>query len=505
MSEMKHNTIKQLLRTPAPQADESLMGYILRLSETNYYETPKWILDLAGLKMYSLEKGWRKLCDDGVDFTLFKQIAKLTEEEVNEMKHEFISNSDYEKCHAQWQVPISSLRFDRPMVCPDCLRENPYCRKFWDLWVVTVCPRHHSLLLDICPSCRKPIRWDRKSVSRCSCGCDWRETKSPELPPAQRRSMRLLMRSCGVSENEQATMGTSATPFEQLGFGDLSRVMLCLVHFASVCAPGMDPLRMGNRLFHQALEEVAAILDDWPEKFHRICDQYPDRYRSDLASHLDRLADRPSLMFLRIAMEEHCIAEEHWIADRRSSSLYDLFPSRRFIPMEKVGERMGLSKEWVNLLVSTGRLRSAASVSDPQTTLIDIKSIDNLFRARRRMISTKMAAGDLGISIETLVDLYQSIERISSPASETAIDLLSQGDSAELMNFDDVREQLQAKNLSLGLWLQAVIEGEVATFKLRPRFIYDIENIHLAHFAFRRDQIREYLSRSGSTSRNSYR
>jgi hypothetical protein len=75
------------------------------------------------------------------------------------------------------------------------------------------------------------------------------------------------------------------------------------------------------------------------------------------------LADRPSLMFLRIAMEEH------WIVDRRSSSVLDLFPSRRFIPMEKVGERMGLSREWVNLLVSTGRLRSTASVSDPQTTL----------------------------------------------------------------------------------------------------------------------------------------
>jgi len=105
-----------------------------------------------------------------------------------------------------------------------------------------------------------------------------------------------------------------------------------------------------------------------------------------------------------------------------------------------------------------------------------------------------MAAADLGISIEDLVNLYQSIEKISSPASETAIDLLSQGDSAELMNFDDVSEQLQAKNLSLGLWLQAVIDGEVAAFKLRPRFIYDIENIRLAHFAFRRDQIRQYLS-----------
>jgi hypothetical protein len=387
MSNMKHNTIsrsahsahadKQLLRTPAPQPDESLMGYILRLSETNYCGTPKWVLDLGGLKIHNLKEGWRKLCDDGVDFTLFKQIARLSEEEVNEMKHEFIRSSDYEQCHAQWHVPISSLRFDWPMICPDCLRENPYCRKFWDLQVVTVCPQHHSLLLDICPSCQKLITWNRKSVSRCSCGCDWRETRFPELPPAQQRAMRLLMRSW-----EEATRDPSSPPFEQLGFGDLSRVMLCLARFVSVGGLGMDTLRMENRLLHQALEQVVAILDDWPEKFHRICDQY--RYPSDLATRLDRLADRPSLMFLRIAMEEH------WKVGQRSSSVYDLSLSRRFIPMEEAGER-----------------RSAASVSDPQNTALEV---------------------------EALLNLYQSIEEISSPTSQTAIGLLYQGNSAELMN-----------------------------------------------------------------------
>jgi TniQ len=212
---------EQLLRTPAPQPDESLMGYILRLVESNYYETPKWILDFAGLKMDVLLYGWRMLCDDSIDFTLFKQITGLSEEEVNEMKHEIRSGSDYELCDAQWDVPINSLRFNRPMVCSDCLRENPYCRKFWDLPVVTICPQHRSLLLDKCPSCRIPITWDRKSVSQCRCGYDWRETICPELPPEQRQAMRLLMRSCGVSESEQVTTQSSPSPFEQLSFGDL--------------------------------------------------------------------------------------------------------------------------------------------------------------------------------------------------------------------------------------------------------------------------------------------
>jgi hypothetical protein len=38
--------------------------------------------------------------------------SRLSEEEVNEMKHEIISDSDYEQCDAQWDVPINSLRFN---------------------------------------------------------------------------------------------------------------------------------------------------------------------------------------------------------------------------------------------------------------------------------------------------------------------------------------------------------------------------------------------------------
>jgi hypothetical protein len=36
---------------------------------------------IASLKV-TVTMGWRKLCDDSVDFTLFKQIAKLTENEA---------------------------------------------------------------------------------------------------------------------------------------------------------------------------------------------------------------------------------------------------------------------------------------------------------------------------------------------------------------------------------------------------------------------------------------
>ena len=58
------------------------------------------------------------------------------------------------------------------------------------------------------------------------------------------------------------------------------------------------------------------------------------------------------------------------------------------------------------------------------------------------------------------------------------------------MSFDDVRKQLQAKNLDLGLWLQAVINGEVTPFKLRldgGALRSWGKNLRQGHFHFMRD------------------
>src|SRR5262245_14803231 len=215
--------------------------------------------------------------------------------------------------------------------------------------------------------------------------------------------MRLLMRACGLSGSAQTMTQASMTPFEQLSFGDLVRVMLCLARFVSIIEPWMDPSRTENGLFHQALEKVAGILDDWPEKFYSLCERHLDKFSSsDLTAHLDKLADRSSLMFLRIAMEEQ------WVkAVRRSFPSFDILSSRlrRFIPIEEAGKRMGLSREWVNFHVSTGLLKSHVGVSDPQMTLIDAKSVDYYLGAGLQVFTTRIAAAELGITAKELFNL----------------------------------------------------------------------------------------------------
>jgi hypothetical protein len=144
----------RLLRTPLPRPDESLMGYILRLAESNHYDSPRWILDLAGLKLPSLDEGWRRLCHDQIDLARFGQIAGLSKAEIEKLRYGITgaSESGWEYSIAGCELPASAIRFSHPKVCPGCLRQSSHCRKLWDLLAITACPDHRVVLLDSRPA-----------------------------------------------------------------------------------------------------------------------------------------------------------------------------------------------------------------------------------------------------------------------------------------------------------------------------------------------------------------
>ncbi len=55
-------TMKQrLLRTPPPECDESLLGYVIRLTEANHYDNASWVTSLAGLNVSFSLRSWKVL------------------------------------------------------------------------------------------------------------------------------------------------------------------------------------------------------------------------------------------------------------------------------------------------------------------------------------------------------------------------------------------------------------------------------------------------------------
>jgi hypothetical protein len=510
---------QRLLRTPAPQPDESLMGYLLRLAEANHYDSPKWILELAGLKLSSLAEGWRRLCQERIDFTLLRQLTGLTQSEIEALKHKLSDGEEYghNSGDTNGTVPAEAVRFGHPKICPACLRESNYCRKLWDLLVITVCPRHQGLLSDRCPHCERRMSWNRKQLSLCRCGYDLRQTPTPRLEKSAFRATEWLMTSLTSTLCQGAAVCPEEFLFRRLSFGDLSRVLLCLAEFLPV---GETALRLHsgleNRLCHQALEQAVAVLEDWPTGFHRFCEQnLTELAWAELASRLNRLADRDTLAFLRVALEEYLEK-----LSRLPNPTIDVLIERRFLPLDQARERVGLGRRSFEILLFSRKLRVTSSVSSPHQLLIDEKSIRTLLDQRKWMLIIEQAACVLGISENELGDLLEHgclkvasgplldgfpdirlemvgvvglYERLKQRAEPAEKGILLIGLSKELIGLEAVRAHLKANHLSLGQWLRAALDEEVTPIKLLPLVGHEFNGYSLNHFAFRREQFEQYL------------
>lgn len=154
------------MRTPPPYSDESLAGYLLRLTERNYYPSPHWLLHLAGLKgrvrLYfpvNLDQS-----------SLLSQLIKIKDYLLRAMAYGAFCKP-YEKDLLIYPIANCGRK-----LCPICLSESAYCRRLWDCELINTCPFHRRLLLDKCPQCHQQIQWSRGGVTRCPCGFDFRTT-----------------------------------------------------------------------------------------------------------------------------------------------------------------------------------------------------------------------------------------------------------------------------------------------------------------------------------------
>lgn len=153
-----------LLRTPLPYEDESLAGYLIRLNESNYYDSPNWILQLAGLH---INQGIR-LANNLDEPSQLSQLIQVADEQLRLMAslpYHLVSKVNSQ----QYTIYKYALK-----LCPYCLTESAYCRKIWDWDLVKACYLHQCVLINKCPSCQKNIRWSRPAVTRCRCGFDFR-------------------------------------------------------------------------------------------------------------------------------------------------------------------------------------------------------------------------------------------------------------------------------------------------------------------------------------------
>jgi hypothetical protein len=455
----------RLLVTPPPYADESLPGYLVRLTEANGYQL-SWWLPLAGLSRHLFTAGWESLLRPATDFT---QLAQCTGRAVTVFD--------------EWRwatLAAGVLDFSRPQVCGRCLGEAAYCRRVWDERAVTVCPRHHVRLWEVCPVCQQPLRWRRSLVNVCHCGTDWRHFPTLELPAAERQA--------NVWLQEEAAVASSGWP--PLTYVERSRLLLALAPFTTASTQ-RSPARASRS--HAALEAAATVLLGGPAAFRRFCAaQSPCRELWQLAAVLKQLAEQPALAFL-------CMLLEAQLRTGELAPTYDW--EARFLILAEVCQRLAFSPAQGKQLLAAGQFTlysdtGLPSRARPSQVWIDVRQLNEKVAARRALHTLDEVASALGLTLREVADLrrWDCLPAASGPALDgfpdwrcapAALTQLTQRltklavsstaahhtmtETVSWCTLEDMRLHVEAYRLSFGQWLQAVLSGECPFHQLPPR------------------------------------
>lgn len=407
-----------ILVRPHPRSNESARGYVLRVSEQNGLETPRWLLPYLGEKGIP-SKGYAAL----------KAILNRTEDLVG-LRGPVANLADL-NAPDLGNLPIRYWNTRRPRFCPCCLAESANWRANWDLVFTVACEKHDLRLLDCCPQCQKPLSWDRSHMTKCACGFDLREAateKTPEAAVQLAREIELRLETGAISQ-----LGT----IEVLRAMDLEK-LLRLVWFLGAYSRnahrkpqkivGLETIEVAGAMVEQAM----AVLADWPAGFHRLLDEIAAR-RHDFASSnklsasfgpfyraLYKTFSGPEFEFLRVGFEGY--VREHWggqLAERNRRLSADLRSEHEWISIAEAAKLLKVRPEKVKRYLEQGLLEGHLheTVAGRHMGAIRRDSLNALVGRKRDWVTLKGARALLGISRKRAYALLEqgALRPISGP------------------------------------------------------------------------------------------
>lgn len=246
-----------LVRTPIHRETESFLGFVLRVSETNGYDTPWHIYRLAGLNQGQMD-------GVGLPGPAIARILGLPDEALDKITYTDTSDSRNYKIlgHSLGKsFRDGELRLSKPRICPQCIAESGYIDAFWDLRAAIACPIHARRAIDVCPSCGGALSWFRPGLLTCRCGARLHEVKSERIGPELQDLMRLVYAKLHSRELINFE-NTSGLPVEALAPIPLKDLLWLVANLGSFTRSDLAPA-----------ETSALILANWPNGYYKYLER----------------------------------------------------------------------------------------------------------------------------------------------------------------------------------------------------------------------------------------
>ncbi|WP_374267466.1 TniQ family protein [Zoogloea sp.] len=395
-----------LVRTPAPDRNESLPGYVLRLSEANGYDTPWHLLSFVGIAPSELKLASfpaEELAALGVPREALSRVAYHREAEG---KHQYSLLGH----NLGDGLSYTPLRISAPAICPDCAAEQGFIEAFFDLNIATACPVHRRAVVTHCPSCAEPLSHFRPGLLTCRCGASLADAPPVEVSD-QVVSLMSILRSVLTGE-EYCNPG--GLPAEQLLRTSLRMLLVHLPSFARLSRPE------ASEEMQVVVEGIAEVLADWPTGFHRLLRQIDAAQPEHVVAFHKRFKVLCGLFFNVPATRDafDWLHEEFLRYGCEVSSNATVHPrmlravevDRRFVSLKEWAERVGVmpstAGDWARKGLIAAKVIETAT--GPRYVVDSTKVETPLEAAEGRVLNAREAAAHLGLTVSALASLKQS-------------------------------------------------------------------------------------------------
>lgn len=426
----------RLIATPSPEPYESLMGYVLRLTEANGYPTTSYILA-------AMHGHWYRSSYGRLDAAPLERLANLSKKNAERLTMRPRTKPlAYVRVFGN-DIPSYELSLARPKVCPRCLA-NSKCEAFWDLTQAVACPIHGVMLVDCCDQCGSKLSWTRSKVAACRCGADLRAAKTVDAAP-QLCELMAVLRALVCRDDAIAQVPESMRHLAHLGlrrFCKLLWVMCVALHQRQ----GGKTLPKARRHYVPQLARIAKGLSDWPSGFHRLL---ADMYDTDVARSGDQPTFRAcfSWLFVRLVSHDHgggrpyeFLEEQvyrygarHWTRGAMLRGQGEELPDGVVPRWGTASEACGiLGVHLLTLKKMIGSGEAPSRVINQERSLrsfvVDLEWARQQRTTRRPSITARKAAAMVGVSVATLkalrlLGVYEANHRGASKSEWAAEDV----------------------------------------------------------------------------------
>nr|WP_281500776.1 TniQ family protein [Kordiimonas marina] len=252
----------------APQAAESVLGYMVRLTEANYYPNTDWTYKLFGINNACF--GWSQT------YRVSKQISDLLGSKEYVFRRSACmprGSGNHRKLSLDGvhEFDVMDMRAKAPNICPKCLAEFGYLFAAWEFISLKVCPRHRCYLLDRCQQCLSSFSWRRANVSRCqNCDFDFRLSEVCQAPSSSVAFAQLLARKLPIPFSLPSPSNGNVWEAVPLN------IFLSNVRLLTDFIPSIDQgFRLRQFSWRSAVEAVAYCFIDWPHGFIEYLSKFP--------------------------------------------------------------------------------------------------------------------------------------------------------------------------------------------------------------------------------------